>query len=199
MVEFYPFLAQVKDPASLPYGFAEQAGARYARPAGRAGRADRAEQELAAAATQGLEEFEERLSHRGLPDRRRPASSAARASRASSRPSPPAPRQVRILNLPNRGAVPNLPDYAVLEVEGVTDSCGARGLYAGEAPALADGPAREAHRLAGAGGRRRPSRATATWPCRRCCTDEMAIRPELAEQMLDELLAASRELLPQFA
>jgi len=29
--------------------------------------------------------------------------------------------------------------------------------------------------------------------------DESAIRPELAEAMLDELLAASKDLLPRFA
>ncbi|MCX6142366.1 MAG: hypothetical protein NTZ35_04025, partial [Ignavibacteriales bacterium] len=38
------------------------------------------------------------------------------------------------VNIPNRGAVPNLPDYALLEIEGVSDSGGVRGVYMGEAP-----------------------------------------------------------------
>ncbi|MGQ9553651.1 MAG: hypothetical protein ACUVWR_06035, partial [Anaerolineae bacterium] len=43
-------------------------------------------------------------------------------------------RDVYIVNIENKGAVPNLPSYANLEIEGVTDSCGVRGIYMGEAP-----------------------------------------------------------------
>jgi alpha-galactosidase/6-phospho-beta-glucosidase family protein len=86
----------------------------------------------------------------------------------------------------------------VLEVAGVTDSCGARAIHAGEAPMALKGLLEK--RIAWqelvvdaavAGDRNLALQAL--------LTDEMSIRPELAEQMLDELLAASRELLPQFS
>jgi alpha-galactosidase len=193
-LEFYPFLAQAKDPASLPYGYAEEAMARY-RDISPAPAATPAE--LAAARAQGLKEFEERLSHRGLPD---PETSVIRGEGIASLIESIAigRREVRILNLPNRGLVPNLPDYAVLEAEAVTDSCGARGLYAGEAPLSLMGLLQkriawqELVVEAGAKGSRNLA-------LQALLMDEMAILPEQCEQMLDELLAASKELLPQFA
>ncbi|RKY75668.1 hypothetical protein DRQ00_10115 [candidate division KSB1 bacterium] len=39
-----------------------------------------------------------------------------------------------MVNISNRGVISNLPDYAVVEIEGVTDSCGVRGVYMEEAP-----------------------------------------------------------------
>jgi alpha-galactosidase len=193
-LEFYPFLAQAKDPASLPYGYAEEAVARYGdvSPAPAA-----TPEELAAARAQGLKEFEERLSHRGLPE---PETSVIRGEGIASLIESIAigRREVRILNLPNRGLVPNLPDYAVLEAEAVTDSCGARGLYAGEAPLSLMGLLQkriawqELVVEAGVKGSRNLA-------LQALLMDEMAILPEHCEQMLDELLAASKELLPQFA
>jgi alpha-galactosidase len=107
-------------------------------------------------------------------------------------------REVRIVNIPNQGVVPNLPDYAILEVEGVTDSSGVRGIYAGEAPLSLMGLLQkriawqELVVEAGVKGDRKLA-------LQALLLDEMAIRPELASKMLDELLAASRDLLPQFA
>jgi alpha-galactosidase len=193
-LEFYPFLAQAKDPASLPYGYAEEAMARYGdvSPAPAA-----TPEDLAAARAHGLKEFEERLSHRGLPE---PETSVIRGEGIASLIESIAigRREVRILNLPNRGLVPNLPDYAVLEAEAVTDSCGARGLYAGEAPLSLMGLLQkriawqELVVEAGVKGSRNLA-------LQALLMDEMAILPEQCEQMLDELLAASKELLPQFA
>ena len=195
-LEFYPFLAELKGPADLPYGYAEKVGARYADLQAAPGPAPTAA-ELAEQRRQGLAEFEEHLSHRGLPD---PEVSFIRGEGIASLIEAMATgaRQVRILNLPNQGAVPNLPDYAVLEVEGVTDSCGARPVYAGEAPTSLKGLLEKriawqelVADAAATGDRKLALQAL--------LLDEMAIRPELAEQMLDELLAASREWLPQFA
>lgn len=107
-------------------------------------------------------------------------------------------RRVHIVNVPNRGSVPNLPDYAVLEVEGVTDSAGVRPIYTGEAPLSLAGLLQKriawqelVVEAAVKGDRNLALQAL--------LLDESAIRPELAEAMLAELLAASRDLLPQFA
>jgi alpha-galactosidase/6-phospho-beta-glucosidase family protein len=106
-------------------------------------------------------------------------------------------RQVRIVNIPNRGAVPNLPEHAVLEVEGVTDSCGVRGVCAGDAPLSLMGILQkriawqELVADAGATGDRNLA-------LQALLLDEMAIGPEESEAMLEELLAASKSLLPQF-
>ena len=106
-------------------------------------------------------------------------------------------RHVHIVNIPNLGCVPNLPDHAVLELEGVTDSVGVRGVNAGEAPLALAGLLQK--RIAWQemvvdaavkGERNLVVQAT--------LLDEMAIRPERAEAMVDELLAASKDYLPQF-
>jgi alpha-galactosidase len=193
--EFYPFLTQA-DPCQLPYAFHQHAGEWYRDPAPEVGICPTPEEQLAAR-ERGLVEYEESLRQRGLPG---PPVATARGDGVASiiESIATARRKVHILNLPNRGAVPNLPDYAVLEVEGVTDSCGARAIHAGEAPMALKGLLEK--RIAWqelvvdaavAGDRNLALQAL--------LTDEMSIRPELAEQMLDELLAASRELLPQFS
>lgn len=193
-LEFYPFLAQAKDPASVPYGYAEKAVARYQNLDLKA--AHLTAKEEAQQRKQGLKEFAQRLSQRGLPT---PEPSLIRGEGIASLIAAIATgtRQVRILNLPNHGLVPNLPDYAVLEVEAVTDSQGARGIQAGEAPLSLMGLLQkriawqELVVEAGVKGDRNLA-------LQALLMDEMAIRPELCEQMLDELLSASRALLPQF-
>src|SRR5262249_20660121 len=106
-------------------------------------------------------------------------------------------RQVCVANVANQGAIPNLPPTAEVEVEAVTDSLGVRPVYMGEAPLLLKGMLEKRfvwHELvtdAGVKGDRRLA-------LQALMADEMAIWPEKAEAMLDELLAASRPLLPQF-
>jgi len=106
-------------------------------------------------------------------------------------------REVHIVNIPNKGSVPNLPDYSILEMEGVTDSCGVRGIYTGKAPMSLMGLLQkriawqELVADAGATGNR-------NLVLQALLLDEAAIIPEKSEAMLDELLAASKELLPQF-
>ncbi|MFA5865827.1 MAG: hypothetical protein WC975_14230 [Phycisphaerae bacterium] len=106
-------------------------------------------------------------------------------------------RQLAIVNVPNQGAISNLPHTALVEIEAVTDSQGVRGIYTGESPLalkgilekrfvwqelVADAGVKGDYRLA----------------LQALLVDEMAIPPEQARAMLDELLAASRNLLPQF-
>jgi alpha-galactosidase len=106
-------------------------------------------------------------------------------------------REVFITNIPNAGAVPNLPATGLLEVEAVTGSTGVRGITVGDCPPVLKGILEKRlawHELvadaAVQGDRNLALQAL--------LLDEMAIRPDKAEAMLDELLAASKDLLGQF-
>jgi len=107
-------------------------------------------------------------------------------------------RQVCILNLANGSSIPNLPATAEVEVVAVTDSAGARALTMDEAPLVLKGILEKRfvwHELvvdAEVKGDRNAA-------LQALLIDEMAIPPRDAESMLDELLAASADLLPQFA
>ena len=107
-------------------------------------------------------------------------------------------RHVHVVNVENRGVIPNLPDYACVEVEGVTDSVGVRPIYTGPAPIALLGLLQkriawqELVADAGVNGDR-------DLALQALLVDEMAILPEQSAAMLDELLAASREYLPQFS
>ena len=106
-------------------------------------------------------------------------------------------RDVYILNLPNNGAIPNLPNHAIVEIEAVTDSRGARPIVMGEAPMILKGILekrivwQELVVDAGVKGDRNLA-------LQALLVDEMAIIPDKAERMLDELLISSKDLLPQF-
>lgn len=193
-LEFYPYLAQAKGPMDLPYGYGEEVGPRYQDLEVKAPRLSKAEQ--VRLRSDGLKEFAKRLSQRGLPE---PEASFIRGEGIASLIEAIATgkRQVRILNLPNQGVVPNLPAYAVLEVEGVTDTQGARGIYAGEAPLSLMGilQKRIAWQELVVDAGVKGDRGLAL---QALLLDEMAILPEQSAQMLDELLAASKNLLPQF-
>jgi len=106
-------------------------------------------------------------------------------------------RDVYIVNIENRGVVPNLPSYANLEVEAVTDSAGVRPIYVGAAPLSLMGllTKRIAWQELVADAAVKGDRNLAL---QALLLDEMAIVPEKAEAMLDELLAASRPMLPRF-
>jgi alpha-galactosidase len=106
-------------------------------------------------------------------------------------------REVFIVNVPNRGAVSNLPPEAVVEIEGVTDSCGVRGLTVGECPPVLKAilEKRFAWQELVVDAAAKGDRGLAL---QALMLDEMAIEPDRAEEMLDELLEASKDLLPQF-
>ena len=196
VLEFYPFLSQVRSVGEIPYGFDKRATEQYAE----------------------LEESLQASGAQGDPDAARKADLDAIAADLAkveppSEPSSPITgegigvlmdaiasgrRQVHIVNIPNRGSVPNLPDYALLEVEGVTDSTGLRGVYMDEAPISLMGILQKRiawqELVADAG-----AKGDRNLALQALLLDEMAIPPEQASEMLDELLAASKDYLPQFS
>ena len=201
VIEFYPFLAQLPDGKSFPYNLGEEVRARHgtlyedfelkAEP--ETSEAERRE---------WLGRYEEELRKVTLPEE--PSDPVAKywfhaAENTGSLIEAIAlgRREVYIVNIPNKGSVPNLPDYAVLEVEGVTDSCGVRPVYMGEAPLPLKGILekriawQELVVDAGVKGDRKLA-------LQALLLDEMAILPEKAEAMLGELLENSKEFLPQF-
>jgi alpha-galactosidase len=199
-LEFYPFFGRLPGPSSAPYDYGEELAERYAAleemaslpPPGDAGASAGAAQREAQ-----LQEFEQRLARVVLPEA--PSDQLTGEGLGSLIEAISlGRRQVQIVNIPNRGSVPNLPDYAVLELEAVTDSCGVRGIYTGEAPLSLKGILekriawQELIVEAGVKGDRNLA-------LQALLLDEMAILPEQAEAMLSELLVASREALPQFA
>ena len=196
-LEFYPYLAQLRDPMEMPYGYGERRGPRYAdlEKRWRQRRRKLTPKQQAALRKKQLQEYTGRLDKCKLPQ----PSSAIRGEGVAGLIEAIAAgrREVRIVNIPNRGVVSNLPDHAILEVEGVTDSCGVRGIQVGEAPLSLMGLLQKRiawHELvvdaAAKGDRGLALQAL--------LLDELAIPPEKASKMLDELLAASRDLLPQF-
>ena len=191
VMEFYPFLAQLRDVEEVPYGFADRAKQQYAEmekslgdPAAETPR----EQQLAELAAD-LQKVKppakpsDPITGEGI--------GVLIESIAAGR------RSVHIVNIPNRGSVPNLPSHAVLEVEGVTDSAGVRNVYMGEAPLSLAGilQKRIAWQELVADAGVKGDRGLAL---QALLLDEMAIPPEKASAMLDELLAASKDYLPQF-
>ena len=106
-------------------------------------------------------------------------------------------RQLCIVNTANGGAIPNLPASAEVEVEAVTETGGARALTMGEAPMVLKGILEKRFvwqelvaDAAVTGDRNKAMQAL--------MVDEMAIEPRRTAALLDELLSASRNLLPSF-
>lgn len=106
-------------------------------------------------------------------------------------------RNVYILNTANNYMIPNLPPEALVEVEAVTDSSGLRTLQMDEAPTVLKGVLEKRFAwqelvadAAVSGDRELAMQAL--------MLDEMAIWPDRARAMLEELLEASKPLLPQF-
>ena len=106
-------------------------------------------------------------------------------------------REVCIVNVANNYAIPNFPPTAEVEVEGITDSQGIRAISMGDAPLVLKGilEKRFVWQELVADAAVKGDRNLAL---QALLMDEMAIWPEKAEAMLDELLIASRDLLPQF-
>jgi alpha-galactosidase/6-phospho-beta-glucosidase family protein len=194
LIEFYPYLAQARSQEDLPYGMVEEAR--------RFGFDEREPLPARPVVTEEVrarffEHYQQILDRAELPGRDRADWTAAEgvadmvAAIACGR------REVYVVNIANQGLVPNLPAHAVLEVEGVTASSGFRGVGAGECPPVLKGMLekriawQELVADAGVSGDRGLA-------LQALVLDEMAVRPELARAMLDELLEASRDRLPQF-
>ncbi len=194
-LEFYPFLTQLPDGEHLPYGQKPWLPHGYAPDP--AAQHEPTEAERREARQKQLAEMEEHLGQIELP----PGMTSRITGEGLGgllQSIALGERQVYIVNIPNRGAVPNLPAHAVLEIEAVTDSCGVRGVHMGEAPLV----------LAGVLERRivwqelvadAAVKGDRNLALQALLLDDMAILPEKAEAMLDELLAASGPMLPQFA
>ena len=193
IIEFYPFAARVTDQQALPYHLADSAQ-RHGYDASQP-QPDR-EPASAPLRAQFLVEYGRILDDVRLPEGQQDGVhgeglATLIASMASGR------RQVCILNLANGSAIPNLPATAEVEVEAVTDSTGARALVMGEAPMVLKGILekrfvwQELVADAAAKGDRNAA-------LQALLIDEMAIPPREAQSMLEELLAASADLLPQF-
>ena len=193
VIEFYSYLTQVGSQRDLPYGLEEKAKAHgyhaFKPMPERAGASEEVRSEFFANYKQILENAplpevqDNTITGEGI--------ASIVSAIASGR------REVCIVNIPNNGIVPNLSPTGILEVEGVTDSKGVRGIQGLECPLhlkgilekrfvwqelVADAAVKGDRNLA----------------LQALVVDEMSIVPEKAEAMLDELLEASKDLLPQF-
>lgn len=180
IIEFYPFLLQAKDPEKLPYGLRL--------------RTKMIEERL----DDGENVWERMLRQANgeepvqIPRKLSPEAIGKLIAAISLNQ-----RETHIVNIPNNGSVPNLPDYAIVEIQGVTDSQGFRGLYMGEIPLPVAGILharvlqQELAVDAGVYGDRKLA-------LQALIADESIISIEDAEAMLDELLAAHADMLPQF-
>jgi len=180
IIEFYPFLRQAKDSESLPYNLRLRT---KMIEEGRRSRDDTWERMLSAIKGDASVNIPKTLS----PEAMGKMIAAISLNR----------HETLIVNIPNNGSVPNLPDYAIVEVQGVTDSQGVRGLYMGELPLSVAGMLQarvlqqELAVDAGVFGDRKVA-------LQAIIADEFTISIENAEAMLDELLAAHAGSLPQF-
>ena len=193
--EFYPFTARLPGVEDVPYGFAEELKEKYAQLEEMAS-VQLSEAEAKAQREHQLRTFPEELRNIKLPDG--PSDPLTGEGLGSLMEAVAlGRRQVQIVNIANNGAVPNLPNYANLEMEAVTDSCGVRGIYIGEAPMSLKGIMEKRiawqELVADAG-----VKGDKNLALQALLLDEMAIVPEKAEQMLSELLAVSKDMLPQF-
>ena len=106
-------------------------------------------------------------------------------------------RKICVANIQNKSAIPNLPYDAEVEVEAVTGYGGVKPVHMGEAPRVLKGILEKRFvwqdlvaDAAVKGDRNLVLQAL--------MLDEMAIWPDKAQQMRDELLTASKTILPQF-
>ncbi|MFH1708850.1 MAG: hypothetical protein ABIF71_13175 [Planctomycetota bacterium] len=193
-IEFYPFLAQVKRQADLPY----RALIKGARSHGITGRPKlpRRPKVTAAARAAFFKEYQAVLDKTELPETR---GDGITGEGIASFMSAIANRRKEhfIVNIANRGAVPNLPAHAEVEVEAVTCSRGVRPMVMGDCPPVLKAMLEKRFAwqecvadAAVTGDRQAALQAL--------MLDEMAIWPRKSAAMLDELLAGSRDLLPQF-
>jgi alpha-galactosidase len=194
--EFYPFTARLSDVEDAPYGFGEELKEKYIHLEKMAsGKLSKVEEK--AQRENQLKKFADELQNIKLPDK--PSDPLTGEGLGSLMEAIAlGRRQVQIVNIANNGAVLNLPNYANLEMEAVTDSCGVRGIYIGEAPVSLKGILEKRiawqELVVDAG-----VKGDKNLALQALLLDEMAILPEKAEQMLSELLVASKDMLPQFS
>lgn len=197
IIEFYPFLTQAPGgQKALPYGLAKYAMAHGydesdAPPAKKASDAERKE---------FFVKYRGILENVQLPpkqERKSAANAFGEEVGGTIAAICTGQRRLCIANVANRSAIPNLPTTAEVEVEAITDSWGVRPVHMGEAPPALKGilEKRFVWQELVADAAVKGDRNLAL---QAILMDEMAIWPEKAAAMLDELLLASKKLLPQF-
>jgi len=191
--EFYSLAAQVKNPAVLPYGLEKNEHYQQYNDQKPAPKPVPVTPEIR---REFLKRYQAIIEEVKLPERQSDLITGEGlgtliSAMAHGR------RQTAIVNIPNNFLVPNLPATAVIETEAVTDSTGVRGIQVGDAPIYLKGILEKRFAwqelVADAG-----VKGDRNLALQAILVDEMAIQAEKAEAMLDELLTASRNLLPQF-
>jgi alpha-galactosidase len=198
VIEFYPYLAQVRDPTALPFGLSEHGFGKRLKPlyAGEEQFEELRRRDRAIPRRDMLREYARRLDKVSLPENTDDPITGEGTARliadiAAGR------RNVHICNVPNQGAVNNLPREAVLEVEAVTDSAGVRPIWIGEAPLALEALLRKwiAWQELVADAAVKGDRHLALQAMQ---VDETAIPPARSEKMLAELMGNSVGMLPTF-
>jgi alpha-galactosidase len=198
IIEFYPYLAQVQDPTELPFGLSGQGFGQRLKPlySGEEKLVDIQRRDATVSRQQMLRQYRKRLGQVALPRNPTDPISGEGTARliadiAWGR------RGVHICNVPNQGAVPNLPGEAVLEMEAVTDSAGVRPLCVGDAPLPLEALLRKRSAwqelvadAAVQGDRKLALQAMQV--------DDAAIPPRESERLLRALMKNSRGMLPTF-
>ena len=107
-------------------------------------------------------------------------------------------REIHVVNVPNRGTTPDLPDTAVIETNAMIDACGAHPLSYGHLPVAVKGLIQSVKSFeeltveaALTGDRRVALLALASHP--------LVPSVAVAEAILSDYLLANREFLPQYA
>lgn len=191
LIEFYSYLAHAPSQKDLPYGLMEDA---LRHDFDESKPMPRKEEPSAELRAEFLKNYQELLDQVELPEEghaSREGLAAMISAIAEGR------REVYIVNLPNNGAIPNLPETALVEIEGVTDSTGVRGVCVCECPPVLKGifEKRFVWQELVVDAAIKGDKGLAL---QALLVDEMAVLPEQAKEMLEELLAASKDLLPQF-
>jgi len=199
VIEFYPYLAQVKDPTDdLPFRLSESLYGKRMKSlyAGKQSIEDLRKADHAVSRKNMLKNYTQALKKVTLPENPEDPIKGEGTARligdiATGR------RSVYICNVPNHGAVSNLPGEAVLEVEAVTDSAGVRPLRMGDAPLPLEALLRKRiawqEMVVDAAVKGDKKLALQVMQ-----VDECAIPSKAAKKMLDELFANNKGMVPTF-
>lgn len=194
VIEFYPFLTQIPGgQKDLPYGLikaAKEHGYDATTPMPSAAEATREVRD------EFFKSYDDILDKTELPDE--PDSSITGEGLAGILSAiATGRRNICILNMANKGAIANLPADAEVELEAVTDCTGGRALLMPDAPPVLKAMLEKRfvwHDLVADAA----VKGDRNLALQALMLDEMAILPDKAEAMLDELLLASKDLLPHF-
>ena len=197
VIEFYPYTASANDIRSLPYGLSENVFVERQLPIldGDVCLDDLATNDQADSRLDILTRYEARLNQTTLPVNAEDPITGEGTGRLIA-DMVMGRRNVHICNIPNRGAIPNLPADALVEVEAITDSMGVRPVYAGHAPPVLEAILRK--RFAW-----QQLVVDAAMGCDRhlalqaMLVDESALPPDRSRALLDELLAHNADHLDE--